>query len=74
MTRSRVRVRFASALALGYHDGEPGAPHTMRTFTHKRRKPERHRPTPGGLAALRQDLAFAVGVVTDVLLGRPFVS
>ncbi len=25
-----------------------------------------------GLAALRHDLAFAIGVVSDVLRGRPF--
>jgi len=33
-----------------------------------------HRSRRDELADLRQDLAFVVGVVTDVLRGRPFAS
>jgi len=37
-------------------------------------EPVAHRPAPGGLAALRHDLGFAVGVIVDTLRGRPFAS
>jgi hypothetical protein len=33
-----------------------------------------HWPRFGGLTALRHDLAFAIGVITDVLRRRPFDS
>jgi hypothetical protein len=46
----------------------------MRTPIRTRTEPVRHRPRPGGFTALRQDLAFAVGVLADALRDRPFTS
>jgi hypothetical protein len=37
-------------------------------------EPVRRRSRAGGLAALRHDLAFAVGVLADTLRDRPFIS
>jgi hypothetical protein len=46
----------------------------MRTPIRKPRRPVRHRPRDGALTALRHDLGFAAGVVSDTLLNRTFPS
>jgi hypothetical protein len=46
----------------------------MRRHTRTPSETVRRRTRSGGFAALRHDLAFAVGVLADTLRDRPFDS
>jgi hypothetical protein len=46
----------------------------MRTPPRKSRLPEHHRSLTPRVQAMRYDLVFAVGVITDAVRRRPFDS